>query len=79
MKVFLSFSKDGKLLIQSRIESDNSIDEILYYISPGESFMNVPYEQLAQSSPGSVEIPDSPDSSQIDPDLEQLKAILEPK
>jgi len=74
MKVYLSASKDGRILLQGRVEQKGSISHLLHYISQGEQFLGVGFDDYAQQTPGMFEIPEQPSTSTISPDMSQLAA-----
>jgi len=70
MKVFLTNSQDGRILIQSRVSNENLVGDVLIYLSQGQSFLNVPYEQLVQSTPGQLELPETNIEPQMPDDMQ---------
>ncbi len=72
MKVYLSASKDGRILIQGRVEQENTVAHVLHYINQGEQFLGVAFNDYAQNTPGAFEIPEQPSTSSISPDTSQI-------
>lgn len=72
MKVYLSASKDGRILVQGRVEQKGSIAHLLHYVSQGEQFLGVDFNSFAQQTPGMFEIPEQPSSADVSPDTSQM-------
>jgi hypothetical protein len=77
MKVYLSMGKDGRILVQARIKSDDAFGYILKYIAQGEAFNGVGFDELAQHTPGSIELPEQPDLASVQPDMSQMQQAPE--
>lgn len=61
MKVYLTQGQDGRILLQGRVEQSGLVGDLLHYIAQGETFMGIPFEQFAQATPGSMELPMPPE------------------
>ena len=79
MKLFLTMGPDGRILVQSRIEIEGALGYVLHYVNQGEDYNGVPYDQLAQSTPGSMEVPEQPDGSNVEPDTSGLEPEQPPE
>lgn len=69
MKLYLTMGPDGRILVQSRIELPGTLAYVLHYVNQGEEFSSVGYDQLAQATPGSMDVPEQPDGSDVLPDM----------
>ena len=72
MKVYLTMGRDGRILIQARIEQGSTLGSVLYYVAQGEDFNGIPYDIFAKSTPGVMELPEQPDMSSVQPDMSQI-------
>ena len=68
MKVYLTMGRDGRILIQARIEQAGVIADLLHYIAQGEDFSGVPFDEFAKVTPGPFELPEQPDTTSVQPD-----------
>jgi hypothetical protein len=68
VKVYLTQGSDGRILIQGRVEQDGLVGDVLHYIGQGEAFLGIPFEQFAQATPGSMELPQAPEDVEPDSD-----------
>lgn len=66
MKVYLTQGVDGRILLQGRVEQSGLLGDLLHYLAQGEQFMGIPFEQFAQATPGSMELPMPPED--VEPD-----------
>lgn len=69
MQVFLTMGRDGRILVQARLEQPNTIGHVLHYVRQGETFMGVSFDDFAKVTPGGMELPEQPDMSSIQPEL----------
>lgn len=72
MKVYLTLGRDGRILVQARVDQGGAVGDILVYVGQGEQFNGVTFEQLSQATPGPFDVPEQPDSSSIQPDTDVL-------
>ena len=70
MKVFLTMGRDGRILIQGKLNIQSSIGDILYYLGPGEAFNGIGFDEFAKAVPGVFELPEQPDVATIAPDTQ---------
>lgn len=79
MKLYLTMGPDGRILVQSRIELQGALAYVLHYVNQGEDFNGVSYDQLAQTTPGSMDVPEQQDGSDVMPDTTGLEPEQEPE
>lgn len=72
MRVFLTMGRDGRILVQARVEYGSVLGDVCQYVGQGEQFMGADYATLSQATPGPFDIPEQPDSSGIEPDTSPL-------
>lgn len=82
MKVYLTQGQDGRILLQGRVEQNGLVGDLLHYIAQGEQFLGIPFEQFAQATPGSMELPMppedvSPDADEAQPPVEEPQGDIE--
>jgi len=68
MRVYLTLGRDGRILVQARIEQGGALGDCLVYVAQGEQFNGVAYDQLSQATPGPFDLPEQPDVSTVQPD-----------
>lgn len=68
MRVYLTLGRDGRILVQARIDQGGALGDCLVYVAQGEQFNGVPFDQLSQATPGPFDLPEQPDSSTVQPD-----------
>lgn len=67
MKVYLTMGRDGRILVQARVEQGGVVGDLMHYVGHDEQFNGVGFDQLAQATPGSFDLPEQPDLSNIQP------------
>jgi hypothetical protein len=75
MRVYLTMGRDGRILVQARIEQSGIVGDLIKYVSQGDQFNGVTFDQLAQATPGPFDLPEQPDASNVQPDT----SVLEPQ
>lgn len=72
MRVYLTMGRDGRILVQARVEQGSVLGDLLQYVGQGEQFMGADFAMLSQATPGPFDIPEQPDSSNVEPDTSEL-------
>ena len=70
MKVYLTMGRDGRILVQGRVEQQGILGDILHYVAQGEDFNGTGYDELSQATPGPFDLPEQ--DTTVQPDMEPV-------